>query len=224
MSLINAISSFYIPKEKTRVFELIETLKKNLSSVNIKTLHLFLDTKEDLEFILEKFRTFLENSRIKIIRIGKQPLYSDLINYANTLDGEICMIMNSDIWLHSISDMRILENMDGKLYGLTRHESDMSPKLIDRYNSPKGFIGSQDAFIFKSPVNEEILQHVNFSQNVWGSDNVLLREFQKIGYKLYDPCRQIIIVHEHTSNNREENRERLPPPWICLKPEFIELK
>lgn len=224
MSIIQAISSFYIPKDNTRAFELVEALTKNVNSINIKTLHLYLDTKEDLQFILGNFRNFLENGRIKVIKIGQQPLYSDFINYANSLKGEICMIMNSDIWLHSISDMRLLQNMDGKLYGLTRHESNMNPHLIDVYKRPEGFVGSQDAFIFKSPINEKILENVNFPQNIWGSDNVLLREFQNVGYKLYNPCRQIIIVHEHNSKNREENRQRLPPPWISLKPQFINME
>ena len=97
----------------------------------------------------------------------------------------------------------------------------MHGRLIDRYDQGPGFVGSQDAFIFKSPVKQEVIEKTKFPQNVWGSDNVILREFQNVGYKLFNPCRQIITVHEHSSQVRNENRQRLPPPWISLKPSFI---
>jgi hypothetical protein len=133
------------------------------------------------------------------------------------------MILNADIWLHSISDLGLFENMEGKLYGLTRHESNMHGRLIDRYDQGPGFVGSQDAFIFKSPVKQQVIEKTKFPQNVWGSDNVILREFQDAGYTLFNPCRQIITVHEHASQVRNENRERLPPPWVSLKPSYIKL-
>ena len=49
-----------------------------------------------------------------------------------------------------------------------------------------------------------------------------MREFQNAGYKLFNPCRQIITVHEHSSQVRNENRKRLPPPWISLKPSYVD--
>ena len=41
------------------------------------------------------------------------------------------------------------------------------------------------------------------------SENVLLYEFKKLGYKIYNPCKQIIIVHEHKSNVRDHGRKRI---------------
>ena len=222
---INAITSFYISSNKIRAREIMESLGKNIKQSIINRIHLFLDKKEDLEYILQHYRPYLENGKVKIVRIGLQPTYTDFLHYVNDyLNGELCMVMNSDIWLHSISDMRLLENMENRLYGLTRHEGTMEAPLIDHYNSSKGFIGSQDAFIFKSPVASEVITKLNFPQNVWGSDNVLLREFKNHGYQLYNPCRQIVIIHEHASGERGENRQRLPPPWITLKPGYLEIQ
>lgn len=224
MSILHAISSFYLPKNEERKKELQEALYKNLTCYNFKQIHLFVDSFEDLEFINYNYSEYLKNEKIKVIAIGKQPIYSDFFEYANKLEGELCMIMNSDIWLHSISDMRLLDNLENTVYGLTRHESSMVPELIERYTKNPGFIGSQDAFIFKSPVKPELIKKTKFPQNVWGSDNVLLREFSDLGYTLLNPASQIIIVHEHKSNVREDNRERLPPPWIRLNPKTLVIK
>ena len=221
MSVIHGITSFYTPKNTSRDVEIKEALRKNISCFNIKKLHLFLDTKDDLIYLHNTYRKELENGRIQIVSIGKQPLYSDLVTYANRLEGEICMIMNSDIWLHSISDMRLFDNFENKIYGITRHESSMEPKLLNTYARNPNFIGSQDAFIFRSPLKPEIIKKIEFPQNIWGSDNVLLRELANQGYVLLNPAMQIIIVHEHVSNFRENNRQRLPPPWLTLKPNFI---
>ncbi len=220
-SFLHVITSFYLPKEENRRNEILLTLRKNVESPNVKVIHLFLDDESSLEYLQKQYNSELDNGKIHIVRVGRQPLVAEMIIFANILVGKICMILNADIWLHSIADLELFENMEGKLYGLTRHESNMHGRLIDRYDQGSGFVGSQDAFIFKSPVKQEVIEKTNFPQNVWGSDNVILREFQNVGYKLFNPCRQIITVHEHSSQVRNEDRQRLPPPWVSLKPRYI---
>ena len=222
-SFLHVITSFYLPKEEKRKNEIMLALRKNMSSPNIKKMYLFLDNEEDLDYLQTNYAEELNNDKMNIIRIGKQPIVSEMLVFANILVGKICMIINADIWLHSISDLELFSNMDKKLFGITRHESNMEPKLIEYYHKNSEFVGSQDVFIFKSPVKQQIIQQTKFPQNVWGSDNVILREFQNAGYQLFNPCRQIITVHEHSSEVRNENRERLAPPWTCLKPGYIEL-
>ena len=63
--------------------------------------------------------------------------------------------------------------------------------------------------MFKSPINSDIIRRIKYPQNVWGSENVLLFELNKFGYRIYNPCRSIIIVHEHKSNERNDNRIRI---------------
>lgn len=222
MSLLNGIVSFYIPQNSERRRELEEALYRNVTCYNFKKLHIFVDSFADLDFINNNYKEELKHDKIHIVSVGTQPRYSDFFKYANTLKNEICMIMNSDIWLHSISDMRIFDDFENTVYGITRHESNMMPEMIDLFNATDtNFVGSQDAFIFKSPVKPEIIQHTDFVQNINGSDNVLLHKFKEFGYNLFNPASQIIIIHEHKSNIRDPSRPQLPPPWIKLFPQTI---
>ena len=50
---------------------------------------------------------------------------------------------------------------------------------------------------------------IQFYQNVWGSENVLLYELIKLDYNIYNPCKDIIIVHEHQTDIRNQGRIRI---------------
>ena len=116
------------------------------------------------------------------------------------------MISNSDIWLKEIKKdylINTLQQTNNIVYSLTRYEYDNSCPLIDDY------MGSHDVFMFKSPINSDIIRRINHPQNVWGSENVLLFELNKFGYKIYNPCRSIIIIHEHKSGERNDDRVRI---------------
>ncbi len=116
------------------------------------------------------------------------------------------MISNSDIWLKEIKKdnlINILKQQNDIVYSLTRHEYDNSCPLINNYQ------GSHDVFMFKSPINPDIIKYIKHPQNVWGSENVLLYELKRFCYKLYNPCKSIIIIHEHKSGERNANRIRI---------------
>ena len=202
---IEIVTSFYIPTNEKRKSELIKALDKNLSNKYINKIHFFVDNENCIEFLKNKYYE-LFNYKIKICGVGKQPLYSDLFLYCNTLKNRICMITNSDIWLDDIKNINIhvfdklKKNNQKTIFALTRHENDLSCPLIDCYE------GSHDSFIFISPIDEQIIKHVKHKQNVWGAENVVLYELNKINYKLYNPCKQIVIVHEHGEQMRNPER------------------
>ncbi len=200
---IELVTSFYMPENIERMNELVKALNMNIHNDYINCIHLFVDDNDCVDYLKNKYDE-LFYSKIKICEIGRQPLYSDLFTYCNTLEDKICMIINSDIWLHSIYDINIFdklkENKQKTVFSLTRHEHDFSCPLINEYQ------GSHDTFIFISPIDNQIIKHIKHKQNVWGSENVLLYELNKINYKLYNPCKKIIIVHEHKSEDRDEDR------------------
>ena len=138
------------------------------------------------------------NRKIQIILFHKQPTYSDLFKYANKLKGKICMISNSDIWLKNVDlDLiKLIQTKDKLIYALTRHESDGCRPLINKYRM------SHDSFIFKSPINYDIPNGMNHIQNKLGSENVIIIGLRKLGYRIYNPCKDIVIIHEHVSGIR----------------------
>jgi hypothetical protein len=181
--------------------ELEKALLQNIQSEHVEKIHLFVDDDLSRETLNgERFNS----DKINIIGIRKQPIYSDLFTYANTLVDKLCMITNSDIWVHSVEDARLLDNMPkNHVYSLTRHEYNMSSPLIDDYR------GSHDVFIFHAPINQDMIKHIQHPQNEWGSENVMLYELLRHGYTVLNPCRQLKIVHEHASNERNSDRVRL---------------
>jgi len=201
--MLNLITSFYLPKNKEREIELCYTLKKNIECPYIECIHLFIDDEESLNYLLRNYIELI-NKKIIIIDEYRQPTYSDLFAYANKLENKICFIANSDIWLSLDTDKRILSIVDDKIiFALTRYEYNNTKPLIDTYQ------GSHDGFIFKSPLNKDLIKHLNFYQNVLGSENVVIYELKKYNYKLFNPCYQIKIIHEHKSEIRNYKMERI---------------
>jgi hypothetical protein len=201
--MLNLITSFYLSKNVARQKELDETLIHNINCLYISKIHLFLDNNKCFEYLNQLIK---DKSKIFIIRIGNQPLYSDLFGYANRLQNKICMISNSDVWLKEIKKknlINILQHCNNMVYSLTRYEHDYSCPLIDNYE------GSHDVFIFKSPIQSGMIRRINHPQNVWGSENVLLYELKKFQYRIFNPCKSIITVHEHKSEERNEGRIRI---------------
>jgi len=212
--MINLITSFYILKEIDKISidrnnELLNSLMNNINSKYISKIHLYLDD----EISLRKIES-INNNKINIISTSKQPLYSDLFEYAiNNLKNEICMVSNSDIYLHEC-DIDCINRISDNIFTLTRYEHDFSCKLINNY------VGSHDAFIFKSPLNKNILTKINHYQNIWGSENEVIDTLVTYGYKLYNPCYQIKIVHLHSSNLRNPDRIRMKYGKFLFPPSY----
>ena len=198
--MINLITSFFIPKEVERQNEILKCLKNNINSRYIKKIYLYIEKKEDTVFLKEKINP---KGKIQLILLYKQPTYADYLKIANRLQGEICMISNADIWLKKCDEtiIDLLKQHPNIGYSLTRHEYDMSCPLITRYEHMGQGFQSYDSFIFKSPMNIDykLIDHV---QNIIGSENLFKIELEKVGIKFINPCKVIVIVHEHKSGIR----------------------
>jgi len=202
--MIDIITSFYLPQDLERRNGITKTLQINIRSKFISNIHLFVDTTDCVSYLEDNFDD--KENKIVICCVGKQPEYSDLFSYANTLSNRVCMICNSDIYILSIKKIELIKHIDNNrnvIFAITRHEFDYSSPQI------RSFIGSHDAFIFKSPINTDLLNHIHFKQNLWGSENVVIFELNKLGYNLYNPCKDIVIIHLHVNENRDPNRMRI---------------
>jgi hypothetical protein len=117
------------------------------------------------------------------------------------------MITNSDIYLLEC-DFNLIERLRTEkcCYALTRYEYDMSQPQIDNYG------GSHDAYIFNSSfIDENIVNiHTDFFQNLPGIETHIITNFYDIGFNVFNPCRQIKIVHLHKTQLRNHGE------WIGL--------
>lgn len=209
--MINIISTFYVSKylsqlDNERTKELVSSLQNNIKSNIVKKIHLFVDDEDSLNTLKEVSNN---SDKVKVIAIQKQPTYNDFFNYIlNNLKNDICMITNSDIYI-DIYDERLLNLLqDNKyMYTLTRYEYDMSCPLINSYG------GSHDCYIFHSKFLDNSIirkEHTNFKQNLPGIETHIISTFCKSGFKAFNPCRQIKIVHLHKTQLRNHGQ------WIGL--------
>lgn len=218
--MLNIITSFYIPaNDLVRENELKIALNNNLSNPIIKKIHLFLDKSSDEDYI--KTLSEEKQKKIKIIEIGKQPLYSDFFKYANTLPNEYCMISNSDIWVHTDTIPFFFSILSANIvFVLTRHEMTGKIDFIEKNSTAI----SHDAFLFKSQLNPKIQGLVKHKQNLWGSENSVINALLKCRYKLFNPCVQFKIIHQHDMdrpNRIEPNRGRLFISRTTVSPSYI---
>lgn len=206
--MIHLITSFYVINKDDDISikrnnELQQCLINNIQSKIITKIHLYVDDINALNKARELEKNIGSFQKINIVSIGKQPLYNELFNYTiDNLKNEICMISNSDIYLHEY-DMDCLIGISNNIFALTRYEFDFSCPLIDQR------IGSHDAFIFKSPLKKDFLHNLNHVQNVAGSDDSVINNLVDHGYKLYNPCFQIRIVHLHESALRTYGNDKI---------------
>jgi len=203
--MINIISTFYISKynsslDNDRTNELCEAFINNLNSDIVEKIHLFVDDFESLKKLNDITNKNKNLYKIVIIKIKKQPTYHDFFNYIlEKLPNNICMITNSDIYIHSydISLLKLL-NYSKYVYALTRYEYDMTPLFIYNFN------GSHDCYIFNSKYldNRIICENTSFLQNLLGIETRIIKSFYDLNYKIFNPCKQIKIVHLHKTNLR----------------------
>jgi hypothetical protein len=209
--MINLVTSFYISKLSShkdilRSRELQATLLNNIKSSVIEKIHLFVDNEDSHNTLLNIIKN-TNTDKITVIEIGKKPTYSDYFKYIiENLQNKICMIANSDIYIHKV-DNSVLDMLEKNNWGyaLTRHEFDLSCPLINNY------AGSHDCYIFKANlVNESILENVRFYQNYLGIETRIIKALCEQNIKIFNPCRQIKIVHLHKSELRKHGE------WIGL--------
>ena len=207
---MHIISTFYISTysshlDKLRSEELEICLLNNISSPFVEKIHLFVD---NMDALLRLNQLSSNSDKIVVIGIGKKPTYSDFFKYIiDNVKEQICMITNADIFLYEV-DTRLIERVkECKIaYALTRYEHDMSHPLMNDYH------GSHDAYIFNSAfIDKSIInEHTNFYQNMIGIESRIIKTLCDAGFQVYNPCKQIKIVHLHKTELRNHGE------WVGL--------
>ncbi|MFH1358883.1 MAG: putative nucleotide-diphospho-sugar transferase [archaeon] len=233
---INLIVQYFVCLDKERQKEYDACLKKNIENNHIKKIYLFLE--EDINNDLTR------NNKIEKVIIKKRMTFSDVFTFANkNLEGEIVAFANADIFFDdSLINLKKFDfDKNNFFMALTRYnlfdDGKMqlmigSPKygtyndlcFQKRFDSDGGPMEwtSQDAWVFKSPVKEELINISNFELGRLHCDGVIIWNAKYVGYNIINPCLDLRAIHVHNLsdnfgcrnlkeiNNKAIHGERLP--------------
>jgi len=218
-----------------RRLEILEALKANLNNPAVEAVYLFfeLEINDYLEKVQRDWRP------LSVVLAGRlendMPFrYRQAFEYANThLSGRLVLIMNADVFLGS--GWESLPPLDWfrshqRAFALSRHSQRWWPHPDDRTMcSIFTYMSSHDAFLFAAPVPQALLDRLDFPQNSWHAENVLITELRRVGLDVRNPCETFQLLHHHWTNVRPTQSSRdacafVPnssfadahPTWISL--------
>lgn len=222
---VNLILQYYRTLDLSRQAEIDSCLRHNLQNELITFIHIL--TEEDFDFT-----TFPNYKRVIQMVIGERLTFNRAFQYANDYDpdGEsIWILANADIWFDETLSALADSVLYKVVFALTRHEIQKDGSLA--MMAPEFAHGSQDAWVFKTPLPVNIM-YASFFLGIPGCDNRIAYEFIKAGYKVINPSLVIVIHHLDLSRNLNiYNRDEIyistmntdsnnirkiaPPPYQC---------
>jgi hypothetical protein len=185
-------------------------LQKNFDNEYIDEIHIFLEEDCDFDFIKNKRNI---NCVKKIT--GKRINFKDIFEYYNNyLVNNICILMNSDIYLDA--SVKLVKNINfskEKVFiSLNRYENndDNVPSLLNGlemndadFKNCQSFlkpyqksIWSQDVWIWSNKIDVNDIEQFNFELGVVGCDNYLNYLMNINGYKVLN-CSRIICGNHY---------------------------
>lgn len=204
--MITLYTTFFVPKEKTRLQELLECLRQNISDKRISAIHIV--TEEPRYAISDHAEC--EDAKITWHFVAERPTFQDLLRLAADNEG-IVILANTDVYFG-----RGLENLDT----LTHRDALALSRFDKRSNGilvPFHRPDSQDAWILRGPP-----RHVdcNFPLGIPGCDNRLAHELTQAGYQCVNACNDFEVIHVHASNIRSYigTGQKVGPPYVQLTP------
>lgn len=206
--MIAVLCEWYRDSSEARQVELRLALEANLANPRVSTVHVF-GTFDALP-AAPRHPKLAEH-----VLFHDRALFSSLFNFAAVeLPGQLCAIMNADIYLDET--LAALDGYDigDRVFALTRWDVTAGGLVFfDRADS-------QDAWIFRSPL---LLPSAAFPFGILGCDNRLAWELQQAGRPVFNPSRTIRACHLHGSAKRNYTRDqRIPKPYLHVQPVGLE--
>lgn len=183
---INLIVQYYKCGKEDRQREIDTCLSKNLSNKFITSVHLLTEQLSD-------FSRFPQAEKIKQTVISERLTFDAAFQYANQYEEQqIWLLGNADIYFDESLGCLIDSKLDETIFALTRYDvqKDGSSVIVD----PAFAHGSQDAWIFKTPIRLSQLS-AKFFLGIPGCDNRIAHEFINAGYKVINPSKIIVAYH-----------------------------
>ena len=191
---VNLILQYYCTLDSSRQAEINDCLCHNLHNELITFIHLL--TEENIDFT-----SFRNQQKIIQMVIGERLTFHRAFQYANDYDpgGEsIWILANADIWFDGTLSALTDAVLNKVVFALTRHEVQKDGSLA--MVVPEFAHGSQDAWIFKTPIPVDRM-YASFFLGIPGCDNRIAYELISAGYKLINPSLAIVIRHLDLARN-----------------------
>ena len=234
-----------------RFAEVVDVARRNLANPYIKRLHLLWEGGDDADprrqlaggagGAAADAIADLITRKLVARRVARQATYARLLRYANEElpRGSVAIVTNADIYFDT--SLKCIGTDGGKkarhggrdedgtvqqpmLYALSRSHAKECGFANDHkkiYDLCSTYVGSHDAFVFRTPVAPSIIALSNHTQNQYGAENIVIYEFRQANYRVRNPCKQIKAFHLHCSKDRSYDRHkfvshgrhaRQPPP------------
>eukprot|EP00158_Paraphelidium_tribonemae_P006945 Partr_v1_DN28047_c1_g1_i1_m56959 putative NA len=210
---VNILTAYFKSTNIKREQEVDFAVTFNHQNKLIDMIHLWVDGPKDKSFSFP-----ISGPKLNVIHSDKQPIYSDLFQYANHyLRGQIVILQNVDIFWEDDSIANLQRLSPGMVFALSRHSN------LDRFENTKcegghninlcmKYHGSHDVFAFIPPIDPDIYMKFQFKQNTWGAENVVIEGLKYGGYIVENPCEDIKPIHSHCSNERKNTGFHVSPP------------
>ena len=200
-NLAECQSQYELRTKEFRLLEYTRVLSTNLADKNIKHIYALCESKEAIEFYTCNIPL---TNKITFYLVGHQPSYKEFMLFVKETipDNEIVCIMNADMFFNSDNDHQLIQKhlQTHHIFALTRHEiTDDNHTIHTLETCPfTGNGGSSDTFIFYTPVRNTLdINKMDFHQNLFGAEAVFLKPWVDAGYEIWNPCDQIITLHQH---------------------------
>jgi glycosyltransferase involved in cell wall biosynthesis len=199
---IHLLAQYYRCGDGRRQAEIDECLRRNVANPRIDRVHLLTEQAFDLTMIPE-------GGKIAQTVVGARLSFEQGFRYANAVDPEghvVWILANADIEFDGSVAALSEVSLEGVVYAITRH--DVRADGTDRLVSPEYAHGSQDAWVFRTPVPVERMS-ASFALGIPGCDHRIAHEFAQAGYQVLNPARTIRLRHHHRAEGLDtEERTR----------------
>ncbi|XP_064614322.1 uncharacterized protein LOC135478002 isoform X2 [Liolophura sinensis] len=203
---------------KRREKEYVDSLQKNIQLPTVSKIHIFSDQPQLLRRKLTSYD--VSERKLHFQQSSSNPTYRDLFTYvSDNLQRRLVFIVNADNFLGEGFDQVNIswwQTNPKTLYALTRHslktdnkECKMGP--IGYCDANGTYYGSHDGFMFclHNPLPQEFLKELAFPSHACGSENVVIWAVRKfLKFKVTNPCRRLVIYHNHCTNMRAPDSQR----------------
>ena len=201
---------------QARMSEVTDCLQRNLNHKYIAFVHVLVLREETITYL--RMLDLVNSDKLIIHKTKETPTMKHEIMYASKyLLKKTVIISHQDNYLANgweRVDFKALRTTK-LMYALTRHypPSKCPATLSAAHCGPENpYMGSHDTFVFY--VNEAIPDHelvdIDVAPNMSGIENILMWVFRKrLGYRVINPCKILIVYHNHCVSIREVGRERI---------------